>query len=133
MGRKPEGTGSGRAPPNTVGVYGHLIRIEMAASFTLSQPQAVEKLAYSSEGLRLSCLDLRTRPIDSVDLGFSRCQCSKVFVFGRIREFCIQTVPFDILRDLVIPGASLLRRKRVANDARTAIFDFRDHLRRNRV
>src|ERR1700674_3692339 len=103
----------------------------MATAFALSQPQPVEKRADSSERFRLPCLNLRTRPIDAVDLWFGRSQRAEIFVLGGICEFFIQAIFLDVSRDFVVPPASLFRCEGFANDARASISDLRNHLRRN--
>ena len=75
----------------------------------------------------MPCLNLRTRPIDAVDLWFGSSQRAEIFILGGIREFFIQTISLDVSRDFVVPGASLLRCESFANDARAPISDLRNY------
>ena len=126
------GGGSGRPPTDAIGVYRRLPGIEMTPALAFGKPQTVQKDAHTGERFRLARLHLRTRPIDAIDLGFGRGQRTEILVFGGVREFLVQTVLLHVFADLVIPGARLINCENVRDNARAAVFDFRNRFRRDR-
>lgn len=92
---------------DAIGISRSLIGIDVTNSFALRLPQIVQKHANVGQRFRLPRLNLRTSPVDSVDLGLRRGQRAKIPVLSAIRKLCVEVVPFDIRGDLIIPARSL--------------------------